>query len=132
MDVASHRRFRSSLLAVVCVLLAVVAPRPMAAAGGQIGIRQIDAMPNLPQPFKIRDWRKTACDYDALVFDLEGHEGRPPLVWIDKTHRNFTEDAFGVSYTSAWEVAAGPIATEENSTRLINTIPRCSRYAGRH
>ena len=79
-------------------------------------------MPNLPQPFKIRDWRQTARDYDAFVFNLQGHGGRPPLVWIDKAHRNFGEDAFGL-YTSAWEARGGPNSHGGEFHEAINTIP---------
>ncbi len=119
--IADHRRRLTMLIAVICINLAAVA-QPIAAGERQISIHRIDAMPNLPQPFKIRDWRQTASDYDAFVFELNGHSGRPPLVWIDKAHRNFKEDAFGL-YTSAWEHRGGPNSHGGEFHEAINTIP---------
>ena len=31
----------------------------------QVSISRIDQMPNLPEPYKILDWRKKALDFDA-------------------------------------------------------------------
>ena len=90
-------------------------------AAEQIAVPRIDEMPNLPRELKIRDWRQVARDYDALVFDLTGHDGRPPLVWIDKQHRNFEEDAFGL-YTSAWEGRGGPGSHGGEFHEAINTV----------
>ncbi|MEE8452978.1 MAG: hypothetical protein V3R99_13715 [Thermoguttaceae bacterium] len=40
-------------------------------------------MPNIPQPFKMRDWRATAHAYDDFVFDPDAKGQYLPLVWID-------------------------------------------------
>ncbi len=114
--------FRKAKIQIFSIVLILLAYRACAAAGPQIVIPRIEEMPNLPQPFKIRDWQKTARDYDAFVFDLKGHDGRPPLVWIDKAHRNCTEDAFGL-YTSAWEHRGGPDSRGGEFHEAINTIP---------
>ena len=34
----------------------------------QVSISRIDQMPNLPEPYKILDWRKKALDFDAYEF----------------------------------------------------------------
>ncbi|WP_421895040.1 LamG-like jellyroll fold domain-containing protein [Marinoscillum sp.] len=34
----------------------------------QIGIPRIDAMPDFPQPYQMRDWKQVAVRYDSLVF----------------------------------------------------------------
>ena len=37
----------------------------------QVSISRIDQMPNLPEPYKILDWRKKALDFDAYVFNFD-------------------------------------------------------------
>jgi hypothetical protein len=37
----------------------------------QIEIPRVEQMPNLPQPYEMRDWNRVAHDYDALVFDFD-------------------------------------------------------------
>lgn len=47
---------------------------------GQIAIPRVEAMPALPQPLEIRDWKKVALDYDQLVFDPERQGQYLPLI----------------------------------------------------
>jgi hypothetical protein len=56
-------RFILSLL--LCILTMQSYPQQ-----GQLGISRIGQMPDLPAPLQIRDWKRVACDYDSLVFDL--------------------------------------------------------------
>jgi len=43
-------------------------------------------MPNLPQPFAMRDWAQVTRDYIALVFDFEQRGEHLPLVgWLDES-----------------------------------------------
>ena len=53
-------------------------------------------MPNLPQPYEMRDWKKVARDYDALVLHHHATGRFLPLIWIDKTHHASAEDGFGL------------------------------------
>ena len=48
----------------------------------QIDVTRIEQMPNLPQPYLMRDWKQVARDYDAFVFDLD-KEGQllPVIRW---------------------------------------------------
>ncbi|HWB55205.1 MAG TPA: hypothetical protein VG722_13470, partial [Tepidisphaeraceae bacterium] len=32
-------------------------------------IRQVKAMPDLPSPFEVRDWKHVAIELDRLIFD---------------------------------------------------------------
>ena len=73
----------------------------------QIAIPQVERMPNIPQPFKMRDWRQVARDLDAYAFDLDARGPYLPLIWIDKTHENFDEDTFGL-YMTVDDPRAGP------------------------
>jgi hypothetical protein len=44
-------------------------------------------MPNLPQPFAMRDWSQVTRDYLDLVFDFEQRGEHLPLVgWLDASH----------------------------------------------
>ncbi|MGO9114871.1 MAG: hypothetical protein ACLP9L_37130 [Thermoguttaceae bacterium] len=115
----SRRLGLVSGLALMSVLAGGVCSAP--AAEPQLAIARIEQMPNLPQPFRMRDWRQGARDYDAFVFDLKTQGSRAPLIWIDKARRNFDEDAFGL-YTSAWEGRGGPNSHNGEFHEAINTV----------
>jgi hypothetical protein len=66
-------------------------------------------MPNIPSPFKMRDWKKVALNYDAFVFDFNNTGKYLPLIWWDKTHHNFDRDGFGL-YTYV-----GPRSAQEGN-----------------
>ena len=46
----------------------------------QISIRKIDSMPDLPQPYAMRDWDKVARDFDAFLFDPRKKGPHLPLI----------------------------------------------------
>ena len=49
-------------------------------------ISRVARMPNLPQPFVMRDWRQVTRDYLDLVFDFEQHGSHLPLIgWLDES-----------------------------------------------
>ena len=88
---------------------------------GQVAIECIERMPNIPQPFRMLDWKQRTLDFDAMAFDTNRHDGLPPLVWTDRARRNFDEDAFGL-YTSAWERRGGPEQHGGEYHEAINTL----------
>jgi len=45
-------------------------------------ITRVRAMPNIPQPFHMRDWRAVARGFDKLAFDLKATGEHLPLVWL--------------------------------------------------
>ncbi|MCX6922623.1 MAG: hypothetical protein NT154_05320, partial [Verrucomicrobia bacterium] len=48
-------------------------------------ITRVERMPNLPQPFAMREWRQVTCNYLDLVFDFEQRGEHLPLVcWLDE------------------------------------------------
>ncbi len=73
----------------------------------QIRISRIEQMPNLPRPFKMRDWKQVARDYDALVFDRHAQGRFLPLIWEDHTRVTSDLDGFGL-YTVAGDPRQGP------------------------
>ena len=69
---------------------------------GQRNVECVDLMPNLPQPYKMKDWRAVAQGYDRLAFDFSAKGQYLPLIWLDDSHVNIDGPAFGIpSYVGA-------------------------------
>ncbi len=79
---------------------------PTAASVSQNAIPRVDKMPNHPKPYVFKDWKKTAQDFDRYVFDFSQKGDFLPLIWWDKTGRNFPETTFGI-YTALGDVRMG-------------------------
>jgi hypothetical protein len=63
----------------------------------QINIDRIEMMPNLPQPYAMRDWNRVAGKYDSLVFDLQATGQYLPLSTIVSNTINYPEHpSFGL------------------------------------
>jgi hypothetical protein len=103
-------------IAVVAAFAAAASPVP------QIVIPQIEKMPKVPHPFKIRDWKQVTRDWDALAFDLDAKGQYMPLVWIDRSHINFDEDTFGLYVTIA-DPRCGPGVNKGEYHDALNDIP---------
>ena len=73
----------------------------------QQAIPRVDQMADVPQPFKIIDYTKLAQDFDKTVFDFNAKGKFWPLVWIDKSHKNYPQDVVGM-YTAIGDVRQGP------------------------
>lgn len=73
----------------------------------QKNITRVDAMPDLPQPFHIIDYNKLAKDFDKTVYDFNAKGKFWPMIWIDKTRKNFDQDVAGI-YTAIGDVRQGP------------------------
>ena len=54
----------------------------------QSSVNRIEAMPNMPQPYKIIDWRQKTLDFDAYVFDFNSTLPAGPAIWLDDSRRN--------------------------------------------
>ncbi len=72
----------------------------------QASIDRIDAMPDLPKPLKIIDWKKMALDFDQKVYDFNATGEYWPLVWMDTTGKNFPQPVVGM-YTAIGDVRQG-------------------------
>jgi len=66
----------------------------------QISINRIEQMPNIPQPYLMRDWKQVAQNYDSLVFDVNLSGEYLPLVAINESGVNYPnhESAAMVTY----------------------------------
>ncbi len=74
----------------------------------QAAVSRIEQMPNLPEPFAMKDWKKTALDFDAYVYDFSASGKYLPLIWEDTARRNFDQNTFGI-YTAIGDVREGPL-----------------------
>ena len=66
----------------------------------QITINRIEQMPNIPEPYLMRDWEKVAQNYDSLVFNINLSGEYLPLMGINEHAINYPEhkSAAMVSY----------------------------------
>ncbi len=73
----------------------------------QRSIERIDQMPDLPKPFNIIDYNKLAKDFDKTVYDFNAKGKYWPLIWMDKSKKNFNQN-IAVIYTALGDVRQGP------------------------
>ncbi len=69
-------------------------------------IARVDQMPNLPQPMEIIDYKKLAVSFDSTVYDFNAKGKFWPMVWIDSTKKNFSQNVVGL-YTAVGDVRQG-------------------------
>jgi len=63
----------------------------------QVDVARIELMPNMPQPYEMRDWKAVARNYDSLVFDLNATGQYLPLSAIVENTINYPEHpSFGL------------------------------------
>jgi hypothetical protein len=63
-------------------------------------------MPDMPQPYKIIDWKQKARDYDNYVFDFNPSLPAGCMIWIDNSQRNLPQPTFGL-YTAIHDSRQG-------------------------
>ncbi|MEY3242878.1 MAG: hypothetical protein RIR11_4317 [Bacteroidota bacterium] len=91
---------------------------PTALPSTQIALPRVEKMPNHPKPYKYKDWKQTALDFDQTAFDFNQKGAYWPIVWLDKKGRNFPSTTFGL-YTAMGDVRMGPaINNGENHEAL--------------
>ena len=56
----------------------------------------ITKFPDFPPDYSLRDWKKTALDYDALVFDQNRTGKFLPLIWMDDARKVNSTDGFAL------------------------------------
>ncbi|MEI7900547.1 MAG: hypothetical protein WCK89_09845 [bacterium] len=102
--------------------LALAAPL-WAAAAEQLALPALDALPALPQPYLLRDWKKTACDFDAVAFDFSRRGQYLPLPWWDTTRVNIGRDILALpAYIGHGEQTAASPGNYETITCLAALV----------
>lgn len=89
-----------------CALLFLFISLHTSAQVKQQPIERVNQMPDMPKPFGIIDYNKLAKDFDATVYDFKANGKNWPLVWIDKSQKNFPQDVVGI-YTAMGDVRQG-------------------------
>ena len=69
-------------------------------------ITRVNQMPDLPQPLQIIDYRQMALNFDKIVFDFSAKGQYWPMIWIDKSRKNFNQDVIGM-YTAVGDARQG-------------------------
>jgi len=77
---------KNILYTVLMIILAV-----NCAFSQQINIPRVDEMPNMPQPYSMRDWKQVAIGYDSLVFNPDIQGEHLPLVKLYSNTYNYPE-----------------------------------------
>lgn len=77
--------------------------------GAQLSISRVELLPDRPTPYLLRDWSRTAREFDRAVFD-EGARGTYlPLVWRVSGVPNLDVPGFGMpSYVGKEEMRGRP------------------------
>jgi hypothetical protein len=79
----------SGIPAIACAIVIAasiaLAENAFAAGGSQLSLNAIEQLPNAPATYEMRDWHKTATDFDSLAFDTTATGQYLPLVKIDNT-----------------------------------------------
>lgn len=83
----SYSKFSLVLLFWISALLLMAAP----AYSQQLAIPRIEEMPNMPQPYLMRNWRDVAIAYDQLVYDLDATGQYLPLTGLYSNTTNYPE-----------------------------------------
>jgi hypothetical protein len=62
----------------------------------QIPISVVETMPNIPTPYKMKNWKQVGIKQDALLYDFNAKGALLPLIWWDDSHTNTAERSFGL------------------------------------
>lgn len=68
----------------------------MALGAGESAIPRVGLLPDRPTPYLLRDWTRTAREYDRVVFDLNATGPSMPLIWRVPGAPNLDRPGFGV------------------------------------
>ena len=84
-------------------------------------IPRVDKMPFHPKPYKYRDWKQTALDFDAYVFDFNQKGPFLPLIWLDGMKRNFPDTTFGI-YTALGDIRMGAAVNNGENHEALGAL----------
>ncbi|MDR1973242.1 MAG: hypothetical protein LBQ31_01050 [Bacteroidales bacterium] len=78
-------------------------------------------MSDIPQPYKIINWRQKALDYDNLVFNFDSACPAGTFIWLDNARRNIDQVTFGL-YTAVHDARQGKNVNNGEFHEAINSI----------
>lgn len=100
---------KSKLLLIPIIGLLVISCSKTVSLGEpvqQTPINRVELMPNMPNNYKILDWKQKAKDFDKFVFDWNNKSEVGPLIWADDARRNVDQTTFGI-YTAVKDARQG-------------------------
>ena len=87
----------------------------------QVSIRRVDSMPDMPETYKMLDWKQKARMYDRFVFDWNNKSEAGPLIWLDDARRNIDQTTFGL-YTAIKDIRQGKEANNGEFHESLNSL----------
>ncbi|MBL0023980.1 MAG: hypothetical protein IPO98_02695 [Saprospiraceae bacterium] len=78
-------------------------------------------MPYHPKPYKYRDWKQTAIEFDKYVFDFSQKGEFLPLIWLDGQKRNFPDTTFGI-YTALGDIRMGAAVNNGENHEALGAL----------
>lgn len=108
-------------LAATALLATGCQEKPLGTPVEQVAIDRIELMPNMPQPYKMLDWRQKARDFDHYVFDENPEINGNHLVWLDSARRNIDQVTFGM-YTAINDSRQGPSHNKGEFHESLNSL----------
>jgi hypothetical protein len=87
----------------------------------QVVINRVEAMPNLPEPYRMMDWKEKALAFDRYVFDWNNKSETGPLIWLDDNRRNINQTTFGL-YTAIGDIRQGKNANNGEFHESLNSM----------
>ncbi|MEZ4747254.1 MAG: LamG-like jellyroll fold domain-containing protein [Calditrichia bacterium] len=112
----------------------------------QIAIPRIEQMPNLPQPYQMRNWKQVALGFDSLAFKLTASGQYLPLIFRQINTVNYpNHDSFGIhSYVGTNSpnsgeaitglpavVGASLVGINKKNQNSQNWVLRCEEFFNR-
>ena len=97
-------------------MVALLAGITIVSQAQQISVPRIDAMPDKPTPYYMRDWRQVARGYDSLVYDFNRTGQYLPLIFGNDNPANYpSQKSYGL-HTVVGTTAPG-------NSEAINVLP---------
>ncbi len=62
----------------------------------QLELDVVASMPDIPVPYKMKDWKKTGIKQDALLYNFNAKGALLPLIWWDDSNVNIQGRSFGL------------------------------------
>lgn len=87
----------------------------------QFSIHRVDSMPDMPETYKMLDWKQKAQKYDQFIFDWNNKSEVGPLIWLDDARRNMDQTTFGL-YTAIKDIRQGKNANNGEFHESLNSL----------
>ena len=62
----------------------------------QVSINRVDSMPDIPETYKMLDWRQKAKDYERFIFDWYYKSKIDPLPWMNDTSKKIKQTTIDI------------------------------------